>query len=105
VIIVDDPIKSREEANSAAYRDRVFSWWTDDLYTRLEPGAVIILILTRWHMDDLAGRTIFGALNVANGDQVFETRFDLLEIDDVATDLSQGFVSQRYKFWRLGHDA
>ncbi len=58
VIIVDDPIKSREEANSLAYRDRVFCWWTDDLYTRLEPGAAIILILTRWHMDDLAGRIL-----------------------------------------------
>ena len=58
VIIVDDPIKSREEANSQAYRDRVFNWWTDDLYTRLEPDAAIILILTRWHMDDLAGRIL-----------------------------------------------
>ncbi len=58
IIIVDDPIKSREEANSQAYRDRVWTWWTDDLYTRLEPGAAIVLILTRWHMNDLAGRIL-----------------------------------------------
>ena len=58
LIIVDDPVKSREEANSQAYRDRVFDWWTDDLYTRLEPDAAIVLILTRWHMDDLAGRVL-----------------------------------------------
>lgn len=58
IIIVDDPIKSREEANSQAYRDRVWTWWTDDLYTRLEPDAAIVLILTRWHMDDLAGRIL-----------------------------------------------
>jgi predicted phage terminase large subunit-like protein len=58
LIIVDDPIKSREEANSAAYRERVWDWYRDDLYTRQEPGAAIILILTRWHMDDLAGRIL-----------------------------------------------
>ena len=56
LIIIDDPVKNREEANSQAYRDRVWEWYTDDLYTRLEPGGAIILIMTRWHEDDLAGR-------------------------------------------------
>lgn len=58
LIIIDDPVKNREEANSQAYRDRVFDWYTDDLYTRLEPGAAMILIMTRWHEDDLAGRIL-----------------------------------------------
>jgi predicted phage terminase large subunit-like protein len=58
LIIIDDPIKSREEANSQAFRDRVFDWYRDDLFTRQEPGAAIILILTRWHLDDLAGRIL-----------------------------------------------
>ena len=58
LIVVDDPVKSREEANSGAYRERVWSWWKDDLYTRLEPGAAMILIMTRWHEDDLAGRIL-----------------------------------------------
>lgn len=58
LIIVDDPVKSREEANSGAYRERVWNWWTDDLYTRLEPGGAVILIMTRWHEDDLAGRIL-----------------------------------------------
>lgn len=61
LIIIDDPVKSREEANSQAYRDRVYDWYTDDLYTRLEPGASIILIMTRWHEDDLAGRILASA--------------------------------------------
>lgn len=56
LIIIDDPVKSREEAESLAYRDRVWDWYRDDLYTRLEPGGAIILIMTRWHEDDLAGR-------------------------------------------------
>ena len=58
LIIIDDPVKSREEANSEAYRERVWDWYTDDLYTRLEPNASVILIMTRWHEDDLAGRIL-----------------------------------------------
>lgn len=58
LIVIDDPVKSREEANSEAYRERVWNWYTDDLYTRLEPGGSIVLIMTRWHEDDLAGRIL-----------------------------------------------
>lgn len=58
LIIVDDPVKSREEAESRAYRERVWEWYTDDLYPRLQPGGAIILIMTRWHEDDLAGRIL-----------------------------------------------
>lgn len=58
LIIMDDPVKSREEAESQVYRDRVYDWYTDDLYTRLEPGGAIIFIMTRWHGDDLAGRIL-----------------------------------------------
>ena len=58
LIIIDDPVKNREEANSETYRQKVWDWYTDDLYTRLEPGAAIILIMTRWHEDDLAGRIL-----------------------------------------------
>jgi predicted phage terminase large subunit-like protein len=58
LIIIDDPVKSREEANSETYREKVWDWYTDDLYTRLEPNAAMILIMTRWHEDDLAGRIL-----------------------------------------------
>jgi predicted phage terminase large subunit-like protein len=58
LIIIDDPVKNREEANSETYREKVWQWYTDDLYTRLEPDATIILIMTRWHEDDLAGRIL-----------------------------------------------
>ena len=58
LILIDDPVKSREEANSHAYRERCWNWYTDDLYTRLEPGGAIILIMTRWHENDLAGRIL-----------------------------------------------
>ena len=58
LVIIDDPIKSRGEAESETYRNRVWEWFNDDLYTRLEPGAAMILIQTRWHEDDLAGRLL-----------------------------------------------
>lgn len=58
LIIIDDPVKSRKEANSKTYRDMVYDWYTDDLYTRLEPDGAMILIMTRWHEDDLAGRIL-----------------------------------------------
>lgn len=58
LIIIDDPVKSREEAESPTYRDRCWDWWQDDLRTRREPGAATILQVTRWHEDDLAGRIL-----------------------------------------------
>ena len=57
-IFIDDPIKKREEAESAVYREKVWDWYTDDIYTRCEPGGKIVLTLTRWHHDDLAARAI-----------------------------------------------
>lgn len=58
LLIIDDPIKDRAQADSRAYRDRAWDWWTDVASTRLAPGAPVVLILTRWHHDDLAGRLL-----------------------------------------------
>lgn len=58
LVVIDDPVKNRAEAESEAYREAVWDWYKDDLYTRLEPGAAVILIQTRWHEDDLAGRIL-----------------------------------------------
>lgn len=55
LLIIDDPVKDREQAESETYRERAVSWWTDTAKTRLAPGAPAILIMTRWHPDDLAG--------------------------------------------------
>lgn len=56
--IIDDPVKSREEADSETIREKQWAWWRDDMTTRLKPGAATVLIMTRWHEDDLAGRLI-----------------------------------------------
>lgn len=56
--IIDDPIRSREDADSEAIRDAQWEWYKFDLMTRLKPGAGVVLIQTRWHEDDLAGRLL-----------------------------------------------
>ncbi len=56
--IIDDPIKNREEAVSRTYREKVWEWYTSTFYTRLEKDAQILLTMTRWHEDDLAGRIL-----------------------------------------------
>lgn len=63
LIVIDDPVKNRSEAESKAYRENTWDWFNDDIYTRLEPNAAIILIQTRWHEDDLAGRLLSESKN------------------------------------------
>lgn len=56
--IIDDPIRGRKDADSQLVRDNCWSWYIDDFRTRLKPGASIVIILTRWHQDDLVGRIL-----------------------------------------------
>jgi predicted phage terminase large subunit-like protein len=59
ILLIDDPFKDREEADSELRRQRVWDWYTSTAYTRLMPGGAIIVINTRWHDDDLSGRLIY----------------------------------------------
>lgn len=56
--IIDDPIKDALEAGSEVYRNRIWDWYTDVFLTRLHNNSKQILIMTRWHEDDLAGRLL-----------------------------------------------
>jgi predicted phage terminase large subunit-like protein len=58
LVVIDDPVRSREDADSELIRDKTWDWYKSDLYTRLKPGGRIVLIQTRWHEDDLAGRLL-----------------------------------------------
>lgn len=58
LLIVDDPIKNYEEAQSPSSRQRVINWFKTVLYTRQEPGATIIILMHRMHEEDLAGYLI-----------------------------------------------
>lgn len=57
-LTIDDPFADAEQAGSAYYRDRVWDWWRSVGAPRLAPGAPVIVILTRWHENDLAGRLV-----------------------------------------------
>lgn len=58
ILLIDDPFKNREEAESDVMREKVWDWFTSTAFTRLSPNGVVVLIMTRWHMDDLAGRIL-----------------------------------------------
>lgn len=58
VLLIDDPFKDRQEADSETTRQRVWDWYTSTAYTRLMPGGSIVIIQTRWHEDDLSGRLL-----------------------------------------------
>jgi predicted phage terminase large subunit-like protein len=58
LLIIDDPIRNKESADSEVQRQKVWDEWQNTLRTRLHPGAPVIVILTRWHEDDLAGRLL-----------------------------------------------
>lgn len=68
-LLIDDPIKNQEEADSKVYRDKLYEWYTTTLYTRLEKEGGILVTLTRWHEDDLAGRLLELAKRDKTADQ------------------------------------
>lgn len=84
-IIIDDPVKNREEANSETYRQKVWDWYTSTLYTRLEHKGCILITLTRWHEDDLAGRLLDMMKKDPNADQ-----WTILNLPAVYDDECQG---------------
>jgi predicted phage terminase large subunit-like protein len=114
LLTLDDPVKSRAEAESLTYRERTWEWYTDDLYTRLHPGARVLLVATRWHSDDLPGRILaqdagrheWTVINLpaiaeegdllgrAPGEALWPERYDLAALEDARSTLgSYGFAA------------
>lgn len=56
--IIDDPIRGRADASSEAIREATWEWFTNDFYTRFSEHAGLLIILTRWHVDDPVGRLL-----------------------------------------------
>lgn len=67
-IVIDDPIKGREDADSETIRRKTFAAYEDDLLTRLIPGGWVVIIQTRWHEDDIAGRILPQSWSGESGD-------------------------------------
>jgi predicted phage terminase large subunit-like protein len=58
LIVIDDPVQGREQADSAVVREKTWEAYRNDLRTRLKPDGAIVIIQTRWHEDDLSGRIL-----------------------------------------------
>lgn len=58
LLLIDDPVKGRQEADSEVMRERTWEWYVEVARTRLMPGGAVVLCQTRWHEDDLAGRLL-----------------------------------------------
>ncbi len=79
LLVIDDPVKNAEEANSQLYRDKVWDWYRTVARTRLQPGGAIVLVMTRWHKDDLAGRLLELARQDSQADQWEVINFRAIE--------------------------
>lgn len=84
--IIDDPIKDYKEAASEVVREAVWNWYVSVLSTRLHNDSKQILIMTRWHADDLAGRL----LNSAYSEDEFYTPWEVLSLPAILEQLTEG---------------
>lgn len=80
VLVIDDPVKNREDAESQNNRDANWDWYTSTAYTRLAPGGGVLVILTRWHDDDLAGRLL--KAGAEGGDEWEVVRYPAIAEED-----------------------
>jgi predicted phage terminase large subunit-like protein len=81
ILIIDDPIKDHMEARSEVVRNGIAEWYSSTAYTRLSPGGGVLIILTRWNEDDLAGRLI-KQMNTENGDKFKIITFKAIADED-----------------------
>jgi hypothetical protein len=58
LLVIDDVIKDDKQAHSVTWRDATWRWFTQTAFDRLEPNASVVIVMTRWHADDLAGRLL-----------------------------------------------
>lgn len=86
-VLIDDPIKGRETADSVAFRERLWNFWLNDLYSRLETNlengreGQVLVTLTRWHEDDLAGRLLEKMKNDPKAIQWDIVEFPAIRVD------------------------
>ncbi len=115
VIIIDDPLKDEVAASSKLQRDRIWSWYTQVARTRLQPGGSIIIVMTRWHQDDIVGRVLandpegwetisFPAMAFKNdqlgrkeGEALWPERFPVEELEAIKKDVGDYAFSALYQ--------
>nr|MDP9473012.1 terminase family protein [Chloroflexota bacterium] len=105
VLLIDDPVKSAEEADSPTYREAAWEWWTGTARTRLEPGGAVVVIGTRWHEDDLIGRLLQSGhwdvlhLPALSEDDaaLWPERFDLAALERIRTEIGSRNWEAQYQ--------
>lgn len=106
VLIIDDPIKNAEESKSSTIKDKIIDWYESTALTRLEPGGAVILVQTRWSIDDLTGYLLetegddwtvlnYPALN-ENGESFFPERFSTEQYLKIKRSLSDYWWNALY---------
>jgi len=95
VMVIDDPVKNREDAESENNREATWDWYTSTAYTRLSPGGGILVILTRWHDDDLAGKLLRQAEDGADQWEVIKYPA-LAEEDEKFRKVGESLHPERY---------
>lgn len=83
ILIIDDPIKNAEEADSATTREGIWNWFGSTAYTRLAPGGGVLIIQTWWHDDDLAGRLQTEMANASPEDMDVD-RYEVIKYPAIA---------------------
>lgn len=107
ILIIDDPVKNAEQANSQTYRDRAKDWYRSTAYTRLEPDGAVILIQTRWHEDDLGGWLLeegedewtiinLPAIN-EQGEALWADRFSVERLQEIKAEIGEYWFSAMYQ--------
>ncbi len=110
-ILIDDPIKGRKMADSRAFRETLWSFWLNDLYSRLETDletgreGQVLVTLTRWHEDDLAGRLIEEMKNTPGAIQWEIVDFPAIRVDmdnpDDPRELGEALWPEKYNEEKL----
>jgi len=110
--IIDDPVKDAEEAESETMREKVWEWYRTVFRTRANPDAAIIIVMTRWHVDDLVGRVLkqmrtdpqadqwevlhLKAIN-DEGEALWPERYDLASLESLKVDLGDKNYESLYQ--------
>lgn len=106
LLLIDDPFKDRQEADSETQRENVWRWYTSTARTRLMPGGAIVLIQTRWHDDDLAGRLlennpdrwrILSLPALKDGEALWPEWYPVPALDEIRADIGEREWSALYQ--------
>ena len=116
LLLIDDPIKNDAQANSKTFRDNIWEWFNATAFTRIEPNGSIILIMTRWHQDDLTGRILASntysdwihiklpaiaelndAIGRSIGEPLWNEKFNIKKINQIKTQIGEFWFAALYQ--------